>query len=354
MDDFFPGLVVLLGSGETLPSSGNTHEYVAKNIPDSPLIAILETPAGFELNAEKVAGKIKEFLEVRLQNYKPNIIQVAARKKGTEFSPDNFKIVEPLLSADEILLGPGSPTYAVRQLKDSLAYEMIKARHRMGAAMILSSAATLAFGQHTIPVYEIFKVGEDPHWKQGIDFWKLFGLNLSVVPHWNNNDGGEDLDTSRCYIGLSRFEQLVETLPDDAVILGIDDHTSVVLDFASGICQVMGNGSVHVLKKGSELEYPTGATFELQELGKFTLPPAGNGIKPQVWEQAKVVQRTRQEAEVVPDPPQAVLSILEKRTTARAAEQWEKADLLRQEIEALGWMVMDTPRGAELLPMEKI
>ena len=66
-----PGLIVLLGSGETLPSSGNTHEFVAKNLPASPKIAILETPAGFELNADKVAERIGDFLKVRLQNYAP-------------------------------------------------------------------------------------------------------------------------------------------------------------------------------------------------------------------------------------------------------------------------------------------
>jgi hypothetical protein len=353
VDNFYPGLVVLLGSGETQPSSGNTHEYIAENLSESPHIAILETPAGFELNSESVAGKIREFLEVRLQNFKPKIIQIAARKKGTKFSPDNFEIVEPLLYMDEILLGPGSPTYAVRQLKESLAFEMIRARHRIGAALVLSSAATLAFGRYTIPVYEIFKVGEDPHWKNGLDFWKPFGLNLSVVPHWNNNDGGNELDTSRCYIGQSRFEQLSENLPCKTVILGIDDHTSVVLDLREGICRVMGKGTVHVLKDGKQIDFPSGETFDIQVLGDFTLPPAGDGISPQVWQQAVSIHQSLQATKrEVPDPPQAVLSILEERKTARDAEDWGRADVLRKEIEKLGWKVMDTAQGAELVPLE--
>ena len=69
---------------------------------------------------------------------------------------------------DEVLLGPGSPTYAVRQLRESLLFELIKARHRMGTALVLSSAATLAFGRFTIPVYEIYKVGQDPYWENGL------------------------------------------------------------------------------------------------------------------------------------------------------------------------------------------
>ena len=32
-----------------------------------------------------------------------------------------------------IFMGPGSPSYAVRQLEDSLTWEYILARHRLGA-----------------------------------------------------------------------------------------------------------------------------------------------------------------------------------------------------------------------------
>lgn len=67
------GLICILGSGETLASSGKTHEYVAQRLPDEPNIVILETPAGFEPNSADVATKIKTFLERRLQNYKPQI-----------------------------------------------------------------------------------------------------------------------------------------------------------------------------------------------------------------------------------------------------------------------------------------
>ena len=80
-----PGIIVLLGSGETLPSSGKAHEFAARQLPNPPTIAILETPAGFELNADRVAGKIKEFLETRLTNYNPNIIQIPARSLHRSF-----------------------------------------------------------------------------------------------------------------------------------------------------------------------------------------------------------------------------------------------------------------------------
>jgi hypothetical protein len=354
MTDQTPGVIVLLGSGETLPSSGKAHEFAARRLPHDPTIAILETPAGFELNAGQVAGKITEFLHTRLTNYNPNIIQIPARKRGTDLSPDDPDLVAPLLEADEILLGPGSPTYAVRQLEDSLAYGYLQARHRLGAALVLSSAATLAFGRHTIPVYEIFKVGEDLHWKSGLDFFGQFGLPLSIVPHWNNNDGGDDLDTSRCYIGKSRFDQLYQRLSSGETVLGIDDHTSVALDLAVGCCHVMGNGAVTVLRNGEERIIRSGDEFVLSQLGDFRLPAAGAGIPPEIWETAQRAAEDRQSRrQAAEQPPEDVLELVSDRTSAREAKEWDRADELRERIEAHGWTVEDTPEGPKVLPLDQ-
>ncbi|MCA9981196.1 MAG: hypothetical protein KDD89_10185, partial [Anaerolineales bacterium] len=185
------GPIVLFGSGETLTTSGKTHEFVARDLLDAPpRIAILETPAGFEPNSDRVAGKIKEFLARRIQNYTPQIDVLPARKRGTPFSPDQPEVVAPILEANWILLGPGSPTYGARQLRGSLATEMIAARHRLGATLMLSSSSTLAFGKYTMPVYEIYKVGEELHWKEGVDYFSRLGIPLVLIPHWDNSDGG--------------------------------------------------------------------------------------------------------------------------------------------------------------------
>jgi len=353
MEPFLPGVIILLGSGETLPSSGKAHEFVARRLPQDPQIAILETPAGFELNAERVAGKIKDFLEIRLANYSPQIFQIPARKKESDYSPDDPEIVSPLYQADEILLGPGSPTYAVRQLHNSLAYEIIKARIQLGAALVLSSAATLAFGRFTIPVYEIFKVGEDIHWKDGLDFFGAYNLPISIVPHWNNNDGGEEVDTSRCYIGRSRFSQLFEHLPVGQVILGIDDHTSIAIDLDSRTCLVMGKGRVTVLKNGEERVFTSGQEFALSLISDPVFPLAGEGINPEVWGEAVAVHQTRLTEVFLPPPPppEEVVDLLLQREEVRRNQDWYTSDRLRDQIADLGWQVNDTPDGPELIPL---
>jgi len=124
------GRIAFLGSGETSLAGGRIFESVARLIHDPLRVAVMETTAGFELNSFQVAGRVADFLQTRLQNYRPTIDVIPARKKGTEFSPDNPEILKPLLSANMIFMGPGSPSYAVRQLRASLAWQMILARHR--------------------------------------------------------------------------------------------------------------------------------------------------------------------------------------------------------------------------------
>jgi len=315
-------------------------------------VAILETPAGFELNSEWVAGQVADFLAQRLKNYIPETQLVAARKRGTNFSPDNPEILDPLLTSNVIYMGAGSPTYAIKQLEDSLAWHIILARHRLGAHIVWASASPLAISAFTIPVYEIYKVGEDLHWKRGLDFFGSFGLRLIFVPHWNNTDGGANLDTSRCYMGLPRFTQLLEMVPEQVIVVGIEEHTALIIDMEGGICQVMGKGGVILLDEGEETRYETGQTFDVGELGPFRLPVGSNDIPEDVM---KLVVETQFEMELSrnPEPPRHLLDLLEAREAARQHKQWDKADRLRDEILELGWSIQDTGEGPELLPLKE-
>ena len=55
-------------------------------------------------------------------------------------------------------------------LENSLAWDIIRARHRLGATLIFASAATIAVGAWALPVYEIYKVGVDVHTVPGLRF----------------------------------------------------------------------------------------------------------------------------------------------------------------------------------------
>jgi len=309
------GRIAFLGSGETSLAGGRIFESLARQISDPLRIAIMETTAGFELNSLQVAGKVGEFLKTRLQNYKPTINIIPARKLETEFSPDNPEILKPLLSANMIFMGPGSPSYAVRQLQGTLAWDIIRARHRLGATLVFASAATISVGAWALPVYEIYKVGEDIHTKPGLNLFADYGLNLSFVPHWNNAEGGIDLDTSRCFIGIERFNQWRKLLPADNILVGLDEHSGIIVDFENAACEVSGVSSVSVLKQNSMEMYPAGAKFLLNEFGKLTQPESiEQGIRPDAWE---AVTKAANAVEDEETPPDEALEWLQQRKDAR-------------------------------------
>jgi cyanophycinase-like exopeptidase len=339
------GQIAFLGSGETSLAGGRIFESLARSLPQPLKIAILETPAGFELNSDQVAGRVAEFMGVRLQNYKPRIDVIPARKRGTDFSPEDPEILKPLLSADMIFMGPGSPTYAVRQLKGSLAWDILRARHRLGATLVFASAATISIGAWVLPVYEIFKVGEDIHSVPGLNLFDDFGLTLSFIPHWNNAEGGVDLDTSRCFVGLDRFNEWCNNLPPENTTLGLDEHTGIIFDFQTGECQVLGVSSVSLVRVCDPEIYAAGASFPLDVLGEVRIPESlDTGIPAEVWEMVTVANKPQDDT-----PSDKVLALIEQRQKARAEKNWAESDRLRDEIAALGWTVQDTPEGARLV-----
>ena len=337
-----PGRIALLGSGETSLAGGRVFESLAQaHIMDAPLrIAVLETPAGFEPNSSRVAGRVSSFLTARLASYRPQVTTIAARQRGSAFTPDDPGITRPLLSADLIFMGPGSPTYAVRQLRDSLAWQRTIARHRLGADLVFASAAVLAISASVLPVYEIYKAGHDLHWQTGLDLFGAYGLKLTILPHWNNSEGGAELDTSRCFMGQARFAALQELLPEDVTVVGIDEHTALCIVLADGVATVMGAGTATVVQGGKTRIIPQGGRLFLAELGPFARPNPRIGLPPAVWAEAVAGCG----AEMALPTPTEVLALVHERQAARERSDWAAADALRDCLAALGWRVRDTPR----------
>ena len=338
-----PGLITLIGSGETAPSGRLLYEPAFDRLPKPVKVAIMETPAGFELNSAHVASRVSDFIRHRLQNYKPDVTVVPARRRDTEFGTNNPDILRPLLDADCIFMGPGSPSYAVRHLTDTYAWDMIKARHRLGACLTFASSAAIAIGETAVPIYEIYKVGEDPHWIPGLDLLGPFGLRVACVTHWNNTEGGANLDTSRCYIGKARLETLLPALSNGTVVVGIDEHTALTLDFSELTCRVLGKGTVTLVDDGRERVYRTGSDFPMSELGDVHIPDASEGIRPEVWAETFAAQTRREDAGSSLSDEAAAL--IEEREEARRMKQWNRADELREQIAEMGYTVTDTPDG---------
>lgn len=346
MSECNPGLLAFMGSGETTPNGGLVFETVVKTLPPAPKIGILETPAGFELNSASVAKRVADYIDVRLQNYSPQIMVIPARRKGSEFSTDAPENTRSVMGCDMIFLGPGSPSYAVRQLAGSLVWDAVRFRFNQGAALVFASAACIAMGKLALPIYEIFKVGEDPHWKPGLDLLGDFGLPCVIVPHWNNAEGGKELDTSHCFIGKDRFVSLAAGLPEEITIIGIYEHTGLLINLQEQTCSVIGKDSVEIIKNESKQTFESGTKFPLSTVGVCRpINTVESIFKPEIISYIPALEPSHKQQSI---PDEEVLELQKQRDVAREQKDWVAADNLRKQIELLGWQVTDTPNGSKI------
>jgi hypothetical protein len=170
-------------------------------------------------------------------------------------------------------------------------------------------------------------------------------LPLVFVPHWDNTDGGEELDTSRCFMGKERFELLVNMLPGGQTVVGISEKTGLSIDFGTQQCAVIGKGSVTLIRDGQERRYTQGQGFDLQTLGDYRSQEPGTGLPTEVWYS---MLRQANQFEKIPSPSPYVIELVRARENARIRRDWKDADNIRQEILNLGWQVRDTPEGPVL------
>lgn len=260
------GLIAIIGSGEVGYYGRKIHEYLIKPFKVPVKIVLLETPAGYENNPHLWYLKMEERLYTGLKNYKPIINRISALRRDGSWSTNNSKLINPIIHADYIHLGAGSPSYAVKHLKNSLAYKYINKSVTQGKSLSFASAASIAFGQFALPVYEIYFAGIDPFWINGLNFFNYWNLNLTFIPHWNNQEGGNSIDTRFSYMGEHRFNILLNLLPSKTTVIGIDEHTGLIFDFSQNQIRIMGKGDVHVLKNKKERILKTGQDYNISIL----------------------------------------------------------------------------------------
>ncbi|MBA3825624.1 MAG: cysteinyl-tRNA synthetase [Ktedonobacterales bacterium] len=348
------GIVALLGSGETSPAGRRVLEKLLRSLPEPRTIAVLDTPAGFQPNRERVAGKVAEFISERLAQWQPQP-RVVATRRATLGTPVAEAAQRVISSAHCIVAGPGSPTYMIDELRDTPYLAAMARAHQAGAVLYISSAATIALSAFSIPVYEIFKVGAEPYWNAGLDFFAPYGMRLALVPHWNNSEGGAEVDTRFCYLGEERFERLRAQLPADVVILGIDEHTACLLDFARGTVMVDGKGGAIVIHGAQRQVFANGDQFPLALLrsdasalpaiphpsAPVAAPPAAEidpPLIPLAWEGPPTASP--------PLPSDLIETLLAIRADLRVAKQWPFADRVRAALTDAGVTIEDTPTGA--------
>ena len=230
------GSLAILGSGETSPNLVSVHRELLNGLDDSSDIFMIDSPFGFQENANQLVEKIIDFHKVSL-----NVdMKLATYRKIEELhSKSFFKSIQLLENASFIFAGPGSPSYASKLWYGNEFQQTLKNHLIKGSNSLFASAAASTLGEYTLPVYEIYKVGQDPYWEKGLNILDVYDLSCTVVPHFNNAEGGNH-DTSFSYVGENRMKTLLDNSYSN--ILGIDEHTALIISGKKETFKVVGLG----------------------------------------------------------------------------------------------------------------
>ncbi|MBA3654825.1 MAG: hypothetical protein H0W70_11620, partial [Actinobacteria bacterium] len=254
-------LLAIMGSGETSPTMVKTHRSLFDRLGPGAAAVLLDTPFGFQENADDIAARAVEYFAQSVGR----AIDVARLRGGDDDALTRESAYEKVRAAAYVFSGPGSPSYALREWEGSPVPGALAAKLRDGGCVCFASAAALTLGAVTVPVYEIYKVGEAPHWLPGVDLLSTLGIPAAVIPHFDNVEGGNH-DTRYCYLGERRLRVLEEQLPPGTFVLGVDEHTACVFDLDDGTFAVTGLGGVTVRRGGHQRVFASDTTTSITEL----------------------------------------------------------------------------------------
>jgi hypothetical protein len=261
-----PRILTIMGSGETSPTMVSTHRSLTAQLPKPVKAVLLDTPYGFQENAPELATRAVEYFRNSV-NIDINVAGLV-RLHDTHIAADTVQIergLRAIADATYIFAGPGSPTYALRQWSGSAIASSIIDKLMNGGIVTFASAAALTLGKVTVPVYEVYKVGQDVQRLDGLDVLSAIGINAAVIPHYDNAEGGNH-DTRFCYLGETRLRMFEKMLDDDTYVLGIDEHTGLVIDLDASVAKVVGNGTVTLRLRDDSYIYESGTTIALSVL----------------------------------------------------------------------------------------
>jgi hypothetical protein len=272
-----PRILAIMGSGETAPTMVTTHRRLTSLLPSPVKAVVLDTPYGFQENAPELAAKAVEYFHTSI-----NVDLVVAglvRLHDTHLTADPVAIergLRALADADYIFAGPGSPTYALRQWAGSSVARIMIDKLTNGGIVTFASAAALTLGKATVPVYEVYKVGQDVQKLDGLDILATIGINAALIPHYDNTEGANH-DTRFCYLGEARLQMFESLLDADTYVLGVDEHTGLIIDIDAATATVVGNSNVTIRLRSESFVYPTGSVIPLSLLQSPTSLLNGSG-----------------------------------------------------------------------------
>jgi cyanophycinase len=230
------GLIALLGSGEYLSVVDPIDQYLLGSLGlkgRKPRIICLPTAAGREGD-----GSIGRWSRMGIEHFERLGAQPAALRIIDWDSANDPKFESELEAADMIYFSGGDPAYLYQTMNGSRAWAAAQKAWARGAIYAGCSAGAMILGQNM------------PNLRMaGLNSLGAFGLLPAcyIFPHFD----------AMPVVFKPMVMALRRTLKAGQYMLGIDENTALIGKIG-GDWQVMGEGSVHVIRDRSQAAFKQG------------------------------------------------------------------------------------------------
>jgi len=246
-----PGALALVGSGEYLPQMDATDRFLLDTLggPALARVVVIPTASALEL------GMPERWNTMGVEHFRALGAQVTPVMLLTRDDAQDERVLADLRAANLYYFSGGNPEHVIETLRDTPAWQIIRAGHAAGAVLAGCSAGAMMLGGYTLSVRAVMR-GQPPQWLRGLGI----APGIVLMPHF---------DRVADFAGAEMFRAILAAAPPDTTLVGVDEDTALlhIPDVAEQRWQVIGRQTVSVFDhEGGRAIYRAGDAVVLGSL----------------------------------------------------------------------------------------
>jgi len=246
-----PGALALVGSGEYLPQMEETDRFLLDMLggPAAARVVVIPTASALEL------GMPEHWNTLGVTHFRALGAQVTPVMLLTRDDAHDEQLLADLRGADMYYFSGGNPEHVIEMLRDTPAWQIIRAGYAAGAVLAGCSAGAMMLGGYTLSVRAVMR-GQPPRWLPGLGI----APGIVLMPHF---------DRMADYADAEMFRGILASAPPSTMLVGVDEDTALV--YVPGATEqrwrVIGRQTISVFDgAGGRAIYRAGDSIPLEPL----------------------------------------------------------------------------------------
>jgi cyanophycinase len=246
-----PGALALVGSGEYLPQMVETDRFLLDTLgePATVRVVLIPTASALEL------GMPEHWNTLGMAHFRALGAQVTPVMLLTREDAHDQQVLAELRDADMYYFSGGNPEHVIEVLRDTPAWQIIRAGYMAGAVLAGCSAGAMMLGGYTLSVRAVMR-GQPPRWLPALGV----APGIVLMPHF---------DRVADYASAEMFRAILATAPPGTTLVGVDEDTALVYvpGLTEQLWRVIGRQTVSVFDgEGGRAIYRAGDLIPFRPL----------------------------------------------------------------------------------------